>query len=147
MDASKRALMFGAGLFITIALITLTVIIYTTAADGSKAAQKEFSGLQTELSEQTFLVYDNADVSGSQVLNAIRKFGDEEIGIKVTTGKGTTWYNYNASTPDSLVTASGSTTNTTVESSSEYINPSGKFNAKIVRDSNKVIRGIEFTQL
>lgn len=147
MDSSKKALLFGAGLFLTIALITLFVIIYSTASDASKAAQNEFSGLQTELSEQTYLVYDNTKVSGSQVVNAIRKFKGQQIGIMVKTGKGdTSWYLYNASKPDSLGNATGKPENIVDETSSAYINPSGTFSAKVVRDNNNVIRAIEFTQ-
>lgn len=145
-ETPQKALLLGAALFITIALITLGVIVYNTASDGAKAANKEFSSIQTELSEQTFLVYDNTDVSGSQVINAIRKFDDENVGIKVTTGKGTTWYNYDATNPDSLATATGAIANTSIESNAEYVNPSGKFSAKILRDSNDVIRAIHFVQ-
>ncbi|MFD5853172.1 MULTISPECIES: hypothetical protein [Bacillati] len=147
MDSAKKALLFGAGLFLTIALITLFVIIYSTASDASKAAQNEFTSLQTELSEQTYLVYDNTTVSGSQVINAIRKFEGQDIGIKVATGKGnTSWYIKNASDPNNLTAASGSTSGATTETNPAYINPSGNFSAKVTRDGNKVIRAIEFTQ-
>ncbi|PGT83230.1 ABC transporter permease [Bacillus sp. AFS040349] len=145
-ETPQKALLLGAALFITIALITLGVVVYNTASDGAKTANKEFSSIQTELSEQTFLVYDNTDISGSQVINAIRKFDDDELGIKVTTGKGTAWYNYDATNPDTLTTASGAIANTSIETNNAYINPSGKFAAKIIRDSNDVIRAIQFTQ-
>jgi len=153
MDSSKKALLFGAGLFLTIALITLFVIIYSTASDASKAAQNEFSGLQSELAEQTYLVYDNTKVSGSQVVNAIRKFQGQNIGILVQTGKDPkldgagTWYINNASNIESLDSFSvGKLEDIVKERESFYINPSGTFTAKVERDSNQVIRAIKFSQ-
>jgi hypothetical protein len=148
MDAAKRALLFGAGLFLTIAFITIMVVTFSTATDASKAATNEFSSVQTELSEQSYQVYDGTTVSGSQVVNALRKFEDKDIGINVITGKGgDTWYINDASTIDSLSTASGSSSSVKDIASQEYINPSGKFQAKIQRDSNNVIRAITFEQL
>ncbi|MFD1736221.1 ABC transporter permease [Bacillus salitolerans] len=147
MDSAKQALLLGAGLFLTIALITLMVTIFGTASNAGKAAQNEFTGLQTELAEQTFLVYDGTVVTGSQVLSALNKFdGHTEFGVMVQTGLSTAWYYANASNPNSLTAATASTINTKIQGSTYYINPSGKFNATIVRDSNDVIKAIKFVQ-
>ena len=40
-------------------------------------------------------MYDGTEVSGSEVLNVIRKFSDETMGILVQTNKNKTYYNYN----------------------------------------------------
>ncbi|WP_028393929.1 hypothetical protein [Bacillus cihuensis] len=154
MDAAKKALFFGAGLFLTIGLITLFVMVYGSATEASKSAQTEFSGLQAELKDQKYLVYDNTKVSGSQVVNAVRKFKSEgeagNIGVYIETGKngnGTgTWYYSNASSVNNLAKASVDTSNLSDETNSNYVNPSGMFNATIVRDSNNAIRAIKFVQ-
>ncbi|MDQ0271216.1 hypothetical protein [Cytobacillus purgationiresistens] len=146
MTAAQKAIIFGASILLTIGLISLFLLTYSPAASASKEASNEFAGLQTELSEQSFLVYDHSKVSGSQVINAIRKFEGKEIGIKVETGKSdTSWYNYSF-TEDFLGKATGNSENIINETSPAYINPSGNFNAKVVRDSNRVIRAIEFIQ-
>lgn len=154
MDAAKKALFFGAGLFLTIALITLFVMIYTTASDSSKEAQSDFSGLNAELKDQKFLVYDNTTVSGSQVSNAVRKFKQEgengNMGVYIETGKNSSgsgkWYFQNATNEDNLVEGSSTITSINTPSSTDYVNPSGQFKATIVRDSNNVIRGLKFVQ-
>lgn len=154
MDSAKKALLFGAGLFITIALITLFVIVYSTATDATKEAQSDFSGLQTELKDQKFSAYDNTNVSGSQVINAARKFqkqGEEQtLGIYVQTGKegsaGGTWYYTNSTNPDELTTGTESIAGMQSENAKTYVNPSGQFKANVVYDKNGVVRALRFIQ-
>ena len=162
MSNAQRALLVAAGLFLTIALITLVVNLFGSAQDASKQAQNEFSAIQTELAEQTFLVYDNTKLSGSQVLNAIRKFKDKDsFGLQVRTGKNVavgysgSWYHKiidtaNPNDPNyGQVLSSypnGSLANATNENDSDYINPSGKFKSSLIRDKSNAIRAIVFFQ-
>lgn len=154
MDSAKKALLFGAGLFITIALITLFVIVYSTATDATKEAQSDFSGLQTELKDQKFSAYDNTNVSGSQVINAARKFqkqGEEQtLGIYVQTGKeesgSGTWYYMNSTEPDELTKGTESLAGMQSENAKTYVNPSGQFKANVVYDKNGVVRALRFIQ-
>lgn len=76
MSNAQKALVMAAGIFLAIALITLAVVLFTSAQDSTKAAQSNFSNIQTELSQTAFTVYDNTTLSGSQVVNALRKFSD-----------------------------------------------------------------------
>ncbi|TCZ77234.1 ABC transporter permease [Paenibacillus albiflavus] len=163
MSNAQRALLVAAGLFLTIALITLVVNLFGSAQDASKQAQNEFSAIQTELAEQTFMVYDNTKLSGSQVLNAIRKFKDKDsFGVQVRTGKnkaagidGSWYHNYvivtgNPDDPNygkiSASMPTGSLTNATSEIDNDYINPSGKFKSSLIRDKSNAIRAIVFVQ-
>lgn len=163
MSNAQRALLVAAGLFLTIALITLVVNLFGSAQDASKQAQNEFSSIQTELSQQTFLVYDNTTLSGSQVINAIRKFKDKDsFGIQVTTGKNMasghegSWYHHYIIVTDNPddpnhgnvghSSPTGSLMRATDERDNDYINPSGKFKAKLIRDKSNAIRAIIFTQ-
>ena len=95
MSNAQKALVMAAGIFLAIALITIAVVLFTSAQEATKTAQNNFSSIQTELSQTAFTVYDNTMVSGSQVVNALRKFSDEDqFGIQVTTGKNPAgqWY-------------------------------------------------------
>ncbi|GIQ68921.1 ABC transporter permease [Xylanibacillus composti] len=95
MSNAQKALVMAAGIFLAIALITLAVVLFISAQDSTKAAQSNFSNIQTELSQTAFTVYDNTTLSGSQVVNALRKFSDQEqFGIQIITGKNPTgqWY-------------------------------------------------------
>jgi len=158
MSNAQKALVMAAGIFLAIALITLAVVLFISAQDSTKAAQSNFSNLQTELSQTEFTVYDNTTLSGSQVVNALRKFSDQDqFGIQIVTGKNPAgqWYGkvINTGVPLDSVTygsvlgvAPGQLSQTLDETNVNYVNPNGKFRAQIVHDSNNVIRGILFYQ-
>jgi len=158
MSNAQKALVMAAGIFLAIALITLAVVLFISAQDSTKAAQSNFSNIQTELSQTAFTVYDNTTLSGSQVVNALRKFRDQDqFGIQIVTGKNPTglWYGkiINTSVPLDSVTygmvegaAPGQISQTVDEADINYVNPSGKFRANLVLDSSNVIRGIVFRQ-
>jgi hypothetical protein len=159
MNNAQRALLVAAGLFLTIALITLVVNLFGSAQEASKQAQNDFSSMQTELASQAFDGYDNTTLTGSQVLNALRKYNKRgSFGIQVETGKNRVtsqpgaWYvnvvdltstNYGdiASTY-----ATGTLADAVDESKPDYINPSGQFKGKVIRDKSNSIRGIIFIQ-
>ncbi|GIO55028.1 MULTISPECIES: ABC transporter permease [Paenibacillus] len=160
MNNASSALKVAAGIFLTIALITIVVILFISAQEATKTAQNNFSDIQTELSQASFTVYDGTSISGSQVTNALRKFKDkDQFGILVKTGKNRQgqWYgnqlNISADiasdTYGSVINTGqrvGNLTETANESSNEYVNPSGKFKASIVKDSSNVVRGLIFEQ-
>lgn len=163
MESAKRALLFAAGLFLTIALIVMFVVMFVSAQDASKTAQNSFSDIQTELSATQFTIYDNTNVSGSQVVNALRKFySKDQFGVIVRTGK-----DLKGSTLGTLYTKqenidakfhqlfpitglysnhSASITQVSDETANAYVNPSGKFKASIIYDENNVVRLIIFEQ-
>ncbi|GIP59387.1 ABC transporter permease [Paenibacillus sp. FSL W8-0186] len=158
MNNASSALKVAAGIFLTIALITIVVILFVSAQEATKTAQNNFSDIQTELSQASFTVYDDTTVSGSQVTNALRKFKDrEQFGIQVKTGKNQNgqWYgnmlrvgnqvpieDFGAVISDKV----GNINNSWNEILDEYVNPSGKFKAKVIKDNSNVVRGIIFTQ-
>lgn len=158
MNNAQSALKVAAGIFLTIALITIVVLLFVSAQEATKTAQNEFSSIQTELSKASFTVYDNTTVSGSQVVNAIRKFYlKEQFGIRVITGKNKDnplqkqgfYYGYDVMNDGTINTSSGRSTAIQLasdESLDMYVNPSGKFKAKLIVDSSNVTRGIVFDQ-
>lgn len=158
MNNASSALKVAAGIFLTIALITIVVILFVSAQEATKTAQNNFSDIQTELSQASFTVYDDTTVSGSQVTNALRKFKDRvEFGIQVKTGKNAAgeWYGdmlritgtLTNEQYGSVIGASGANINNTWnEKLNEYVNPSGKFKAKVIKDNSNVVRGLVFTQ-
>lgn len=158
-QSSSEGLKFGASLFLTVAFITLCVTVFLVAQDGSKSATAKFSGLNTELSQSEFVVYDSSTVSGSQVLNTVRKYtGDnKEFGISIKTGKSVVpvWYGRTVDTTSSPGTSNyggvtGNGTGSLAEAQSEtsnfYVNPNGSFTSKVIKDQNNMVRAIVFTQ-
>lgn len=156
MNNAQSALKVAAGIFLTIALITIVVLLFVSAQEATKTAQNEFSSIQTELSKASFTVYDNTTVSGSQVVNAIRKFyKQDQFGVRVITGKnkanGITEGTYYGSDVLDNGTVSSAKRNeslelATLESLESYVNPSGKFRARVIVDQSNVTRGIVFEQ-
>jgi len=150
MDNIVKGLLLGASLFIGIALIGLAVMVFSPATEAAKSATSDFSQATNELKDQKYLIYDNTTVSGSQVVNALRKFEAEgeakNIGVYVSTGKSSYWYYNSVSSNGNTLTSAGKPTNVNTSSSNEYINPSGSFKATILRDTNSVIRAIQFVQ-
>lgn len=158
MNNASSALKVAAGIFLTIALITIVVILFVSAQEATKTAQNNFSDIQQELSQASFTVYDDTTISGSQVINALRKFKDrEQFGILVITGKNKIgeWYGniLNISDQESsgqYGSVSG-TSKTDISNSwnevyDQYVNPSGKFKARVIKDNSNVVRGLIFTQ-
>lgn len=159
MNNASTALKVAAGLFLTIALITIVVLMFIQAQEATKNAQETFSNIQTELSQTAYTVYDNTTVSGSQVMNSLRKFSDKgQFGVQVVTGKNPVgaWYGkvVNITVPQGSAgygsitgdTASGTISIAADESNNNYINPSGKFQASVVVDNSGVVRGLLFRQ-
>ncbi|MCX7572119.1 ABC transporter permease [Tumebacillus sp. DT12] len=161
MGNAQKALVMAAGIFLAIALITIAVIMFISAQEATKSAQNNFSSIQTELSATVFAGYDETIVSGSQVVNALRKFEQQpQFGILVRTGRnpGGQWYINTVSTSGTTkgtVTIGKPTdssldptvnTSATKESSTNYVNPSGRFHSSLVYDASNNVRAIIFRQ-
>lgn len=158
MNNASSALKVAAGIFLTIALITIVVVLFVSAQEATKTAQNNFSDIQTELSQASFTVYDDTTVSGSQVTNALRKFKDRgQFGIQVKTGKNSSgqWYGNvlnisSLSSAEEFGAVNGTSyadiSNSWNESLIDYVNPSGKFKAKVIKDNSNVVRGLIFVQ-
>ena len=143
----------AAGIFLTIMLITIVVIITISSQDAAKQGQTKMASITTQLSDTEFNTYNNTTLSGSQVLNAIRQYMNlEQFGIKVMTGKNQSGVFYgNEFNDDGRITNKDDAKKLNLkdaedQSESDYINPSGKFKSTIVRDQNSMIRGIVFVQ-
>ncbi|WP_435924003.1 ABC transporter permease [Paenibacillus sp. DYY-L-2] len=143
----------AAGIFLTIMLITIVVIITISSQDAAKQGQTKMASITTQLSETEFNTYNNTTLSGSQVLNAIRQYMSlDEFGIHVITGKDTNGefygntFNLSIGQIDQSVSKKLELTKALAQEADEYINPSGQFKSTIVRDKNNMIRGIIFRQ-
>ncbi|PQP80370.1 ABC transporter permease [Paenibacillus sp. PCH8] len=140
----------AAGIFLTVLLITFVYYLTTTAQEKSKEAADEMNGIFNAMSDAKYTQYTSGPKTGSQVVNAIRQYAKKpQFGIKVITGKGDTSFYGNPFTSDGTVTAQKSNDFAKAENptSSAYINLSGSFEPKVIRDANSVVVGIEFTQM
>lgn len=148
MENSLKGLMLAAGIIITCIIISLGFYIAREASDTASSGTGQINELQAEFADTSKTMYENTEVSGSEVINVIRKFSDEMIGVKVQTKKNTSYYIYQFNDTDgSLKNASTldykSAQNAT---SANYINPTGRFLGAVVRDANGTITGLSFVQ-
>jgi len=147
MENSLKAILMAAGVVVTLIVVSIGFLLMRSGQNTAQNAINKLGQVNAELEESQYTMYDKVEVSGAEVVNALKKFENEYIGIQVKTNKNTSgeWYIYNGS-GDSLTSTSGNITNTMDEKSIEYVNPNGKFTGEIKRDSNGTIIAITFKQ-
>ena len=104
--------------------------------------------LNAEFAESDKTIYDGVTVSGSEVLNVIKKYQGKSFGILVRTNKIETYYGV-VFNPDSgaLTGQAGKAYTDAINPVNDhYINPYGNFKGRVVRDANNVIVGLVFEQ-
>lgn len=151
MENATKAIIIAASVLITMAIVTIGFLIMNTGKNTVTIVTDKIDTINTEQLEYEYTMYDNKVVSGNTVLDAIRKFEKQHIGICVITGIGgttnTNWYINDASDVNNL----SSTYNTIrdaedIQDPTTYINPSGRFKGEIKRDNTGRIASITFTQ-
>ena len=148
MENSLKGLMLAAGIIITCIIISLGFYIAREASDTASSGTGQINELQAEFADTSKTMYENTEVSGSEVINVIRKFSDEMIGIKVQTKKNTSYYIYQFSDADGSLKNASSLDYKTAQNavSANYINPTGRFLGSVVRDANGTITGLSVVQ-
>lgn len=155
MENSLKGLLLAGATVITCIVLGLGFYIAREARDTTSKSAGQISKLNAEFSESDKVMYDNINVSGSEVINAINKFKNDDMGIIVNTHKTkNTMYNRSLTniTNDGVVAYTlGGTVSTKVKDAQDinnalYINPNGQFLGQVLRDSNSVVVGIMFTQ-
>ena len=151
MDNSLKGLILAAGTIITCIVISLGFYISREARDTAASGAGQISKLNAEFNESDKVMYDGLGVSGSEVVNVINKFKNDEFGVTVVTKKSSTDY-INTVTVDSSNVAklgsksSASVKDTTNVRSDTYINQNAQFEGEALRDSNNTIIAIRFVQ-
>lgn len=157
MENSLKGLMLAAGIIITCIIISLGFFIAREASDTANTGAGQITELTAEFSDASLTMYDGTSVSGSEVLNVLRKYEGEEIGILVknlSTKSSGTFYNYsiNFDKDSSTQGELGSSVSNkyadarSAKNANVYINPTGKFLGSVVRNTNGTIIGLVFKQ-
>lgn len=148
MENSLKGLMLAAGTIVTCIIISLGFYIAREAKDTAVSGAMQINKLNMEFTENSKTIYDGTEVSGSEVLNAIRKFQGETTGILVQTKKDTSYYGYNFNEETGELGGSSQLDYLTAkkEDSSNFINPNARFSGTVIRDINGTITGLKFVQ-
>lgn len=149
MDNSLKGLILAAGTIITCIVIGLGFYIAREARDTAAGGAGQISKLNAEFNESDKVMYDALEVSGSEVVNVVNKFKNDDIGIKVSTMKKITYYINNLQNDDTALgdSSSASIKDAQKSSHSSFINPNAQFVGEILRDVNQTIIGIAFQQM
>lgn len=149
MENSLKGLILAAGTIITCLVISLGFFIAKEAKASATNGAGQISRLNSEFVDSDKIIYDNTQISGSEVINVINKYKNELIGIIVTTSRDTQNYSYN------IDEISGNLLDLAVlgysadmkVSDISYINPVARFNGTVIRDRNGAITGLRFKQV
>lgn len=153
MENSLKAILIGAGVVITMIVVSIGFVLMRSGQSTALTTIGKLDRLNTEMTESQYTMYDGMEVNGSEVVNVIRKFRNDYIGIQVITKKNSgTWYINNVTLTDDgigKINDSGRTgdiSDLINEKSNEYVNPNGVFLGKLIRDENGTIVALTFTQ-
>ena len=129
---------------VTVLLIAL-LVVYATST--TKQAQKlpnqltnSIDQTTAEINELQYTKYCNSDMTGSDVVTAIRKFKNDGVVVQVTTYVTES----QTKTMDTLGELGGSFQN--LPTNSTYINPAALFTGDVKRNTNGVIEKLVFKQ-
>jgi hypothetical protein len=153
MENSLKAIIIGAGVVITMIVVSIGFLLMRSGQSTAQNAINRLDQISSEMSESQYTMYDGMEIRGSEVVNVLRKYKDEYIGVCVKTKKNSsgTWYIYNVTLSggnDAEIGAESdkSISNTMDETSDEYVNPNGVFIGSIARDENGRIAALMFEQ-
>lgn len=152
MENSLKAIIIGAGVVITMIVVTIGFMLMRSGQGVVQTTMGKVDRVSKEMNESEYTMYDGMEVSGSDVINLIRKYKEDYIGIYVKTKKNSgEWYIHN-------VTVSGTNEAEIIgestkpisdamdETKDDYVNPTGVFVGSVARDKNGRISALMFEQ-
>lgn len=148
MENSLKGLILAAGTIITCVVISLGFFISREAKDTASNGANQINKLNAEFLESDKTIYEGATVSGSEVINVIKRFAGEKLAVCVATNKSVVSYGYNINMNSGNIgeKSQSNIADAYSEENSAYINPYASFTGKIIRDGNDVITAIYFEQ-
>lgn len=137
MENVMKIVLLGAAVLLTIGVIVVGVVLYSSGQEVVKQSEQDLAGLSQTLSMKKFENFNNTIVSGSQVINAIRMYTDTgPITVSVKTGISAGIVVYSKNDGYSV----------TDTDSSAYINPVGQFSSALTINESKLVTNITFIQ-
>ena len=82
MDNAQKAIMIGVGLFITIIIISVVLLITNLGTDIANESTESLEGLTDSMRQQLALDYDGRTIGRNQVIDCATRYG-QMTGIEV----------------------------------------------------------------
>jgi len=165
-DNASGTLKLAVGLGITAIVLIIVVVAFNFGRNAANTAISNLSNETTQIQESRYTMYDGATITGSEVVNLISKFSNDNIYIRVkvnpvtapTTAKNPSTApegDFYIFTDQNLTTPKDEPTKTNdlrlaqdVSDPNHYINPSSKFYGRVIRSSTtNGIMGIAFWRI
>ncbi len=107
MENTTKAIMIGVALFIVIGLVTAVVLVTTIGTDTMRNQDKNLQGVSESVATQIIDNYDNREITGANVISAIKKFYNKENFLLVVNNDGTEYMYSTKKTSSGNVSVSG----------------------------------------
>lgn len=149
-DNVSKIIMLLGGIVLTLIVVMIGYRYYNQSKSSLDTVENDVAVFQTTLDESKYTQYEGQTVLGNQVISYVSQYANTEIAIEVVSKNGTTtFYNYSdqdMSTEIDQTTNSQNIANAKSKSSTQYINPNGKFECTLYRDATNTIKCVIFTQ-
>ncbi len=156
MDGNiQKALWLGVSVLMFLAVVAIGMSMFQAGNTVAKEGQEELNNIASSLSEAEYASFDNATVSGNDVISAINKYKHDSGEIQITvinkSGNTSTYISGGDASSGALSDMGLDAINQSIQSSQDknnatYINPFGDFYATLIYDTNEQVRGIKFEQ-
>lgn len=157
MDVTQ-IMFIAASVLVLVAVITIAFSLKSSGSQMAASYSEKVADASNAINNASYAKYDNKNVSGADVINAIRQYSDEML-IQVETFKSATETNKMAFQSGShftlldssyqgatcLTEYSATVSRASDVSSGLYINPNATFAAKVLSEKS-MIYGLQFTQ-
>ena len=149
-EAPNKIIYIIIGVVLSLLISGIAFGIYRSGKGGAQKANESINEFTIMLDESEYTDIEGSTILGNQVTSYLSQWANKEIALKVVLKNNTsTFYNYGDADRKNLIDAN--TNNTAIsaaksKSSTTYINPNGKFEVTLTRDTNSNITCITFSQ-
>lgn len=133
MEDSTKLILLGASITVVCLVVAIIFQVYRTSSSSATDLNNQILQTAGDMAQSDITKYDGLEVTGNDVLNAVRRYQDEvTVVVILNNGIRRTF------TGGDVVNTLGS---------ANYISPIGDFVGKVVRDVNGVIQSLEFEEV
>lgn len=142
MDNSLKGFILAAGAVITCLVLSVGFLFARESKALSASSSGKLDDFATDLYENDLTMYDGLEVTGSDVVNFIKK----QLGEYSVTETAPVYAYVKTSKAENRYQNGSSIKNIQDFTHVNYINPLGKYSGFVIRDDNKVIVGVKFIE-
>ncbi len=157
MDGNiQKALWLGVSILLFLAVVAIGMSVFQNVRGGTTDAMENVNATNQQLNNAKYSLYDNQEVSGTDVISAINNYklqsGEIQIVVTNSSGTATTYISGGTASTGALTELTLAVIDGTIQASQNksatttYINPYGSFYATLIYDVNKEVRGMNFVQ-